>query len=92
MYFCCSFLYVLVSSLRTFLFFCGLEFVEFHLINTHTQTHTYIYIKYILVWFGFMVYQSLLFIFIPNTVYTYISNIRDLVLLVFMAYQTLEVI
>ena len=41
------------------------------------------------VWFGFMAYQLLLGYLMPNSLYTYILTIYDLVWLGFMAYQTL---
>ena len=54
------------------------------------STHIYIYIKYI--WFGWVGFYGISTIegyLMPNPLYTYISNIYDLVGLGFMAYQPL---
>ena len=58
----------------------------------NAKSSVYIYIKYI--WFGLVGFYGISTIvgyLMPNPLYTYISNIYDLVGLAFMAYQPLEV-
>ena len=56
----------------------------------NAKSSLYIYIKYIgFGWVGFYGISTIVGYLMPNPLYTYISNIYDLVWLGFMAYQPL---
>ena len=69
----------------------GYLLLDLHYTHTHTHTHIHIYI-YIYIWFdlvGVYSISTILSHLKPNALYTFTSNIHDLVGFGFMPYQLL---